>query len=145
MINALYIFLGCGLGGLCRYWLCNMMNVIAGGRHYPYGTLLVNVSGSFLMGLLFVILVERLNGNGNAAAWRALWLVGFLGGYTTFSSFSIETLNLIENGDFGVAISNVLLSVLLCLIAVWAGVAIGRQQTVSLVSVDDMRQEVVND
>ena len=94
-------------------------------RTFPYGTLVVNVSGCFIMGILFVIIFDRFSGISQQL--RSLILIGFLGGYTTFSSFSIETMNLIETGDWVKAFINVLLSVLLCLSATWIGIVLGRQ------------------
>lgn len=123
MPNTLLIFLGAGLGGVIRYWVSNFIYFLLG-KNFPYGTLVVNVSGCFLMGLLFIVLLERFNGIGSEL--RALLLIGFLGGYTTFSSFSMETFNLFENGDWLNATLNILLSVLLCILAIWAGVIGGR-------------------
>lgn len=94
------------------------------GRGFPYGTLVVNVIGSLLMGLLSVLLIERLS---LGPEWRAAILIGLLGGFTTFSTFSIETLNLIESGEHAKALANVVLSVVLCIAAAWAGVIAGRQ------------------
>ncbi len=94
------------------------------GRGFPYGTLFVNVAGSFLMGLLSILLVERFN---LGPEWRAAILVGFLGSFTTFSTFSIETLNLFEQGDLARAVLNMTVSLLLCLLAVLFGVSLGRQ------------------
>ena len=125
MVNAnLRIFLGCGLGGLARFWVSNLMYAWMG-KAFPIGTLVVNVTGSLLMGFLFIFVLERFEGL--AHVWRPLLLIGFLGGYTTFSSFSIETFNLIEAGHYFGAVLNVLLSVALCLIAAWLGVIAGRQ------------------
>lgn len=123
MINILLIFFGAGLGGVLRYLVAN--NVYSAmGRQFPYGTLVVNVSGCFLMGILFAFLLDRFDGWGPEL--RALLLIGFLGGYTTFSSFSIETLNLVENGAWLGAASNIFFSVILCLIATWIGLIGGR-------------------
>ena len=94
------------------------------GRGFPYGTLFVNVSGSLLMGLLSILMIERFN---IGPEWRAGILVGLLGSFTTFSAFSIETLNLLEQGDMLRAFSNIVLSVIVCLAAVWLGVSLGRQ------------------
>lgn len=123
MINAL-IFVGAGLGGLCRYWISNGIHGLVG-RHFPYGTLFVNASGSLVMGFLFVIILERFADNSEAL--RAFLLIGFLGGYTTFSSFSIETVNLFESGAWLSAVLNSLLSVVICLSLTWIGVLGGRQ------------------
>lgn len=124
MNNLILIFIGAGLGGVLRFWVSNATYLLLN-RNFPYGTLLVNVSGSFLMGILFVIILERFNGLGPQL--RALLLIGFLGGYTTFSSFSIETINLFEAGEMVNAIVNIVLSTSLCLAATWAGIILGRQ------------------
>lgn len=117
------IFLGCGVGGLLRYWVSTSMYFLLG-RGFPYGTLIVNVSGSFVMGFLFILLLERASSLGGEL--RALLLVGFLGGYTTFSSFSMETFLLIESGEWIHAGLNMLLSVVLCVAFAWLGVLLGR-------------------
>ncbi|MBN9230033.1 MAG: camphor resistance protein CrcB [Legionella sp. 40-6] len=123
-MNTLLIFIGAGLGGVLRFWISNGVYYFLG-RQFPYGTLVVNTTGSFLMGILFVLLVERFNGSGPQL--RSLLLIGFLGGYTTFSSFSIETLNLFESGAWVSGFLNILLSVVLCLLFVWIGVLGARQ------------------
>lgn len=105
MANTLLIFLGAGLGGVIRYWVSNVIYLLVG-KNFPYGTLAVNVSGCFVMGLLFIVLLERFNGIGSEL--RAFLLIGLLGGYTTFSSFSMETFNLFENGDWLNAALNIL-------------------------------------
>ncbi len=124
MLDTVLIFFGAGLGGVFRFWVASFTYWLVG-RNFPYGTLVVNISGCFLMGLLFVLLLERIDGIGPQL--RSLLLIGFLGGYTTFSSFSIETLNLFESGATLAGILNILLSVLLCISATWLGVMGGRQ------------------
>jgi CrcB protein len=123
MNNSLLIFLGAGLGGVTRFWISNIVHWWLS-RDFPYGTLIVNVSGCFLMGILFVLIIERISEAGPSL--RALILIGFLGGYTTFSSFSIETLSLFENGAWMNALLNIIFSTGLCMIAVWIGVILGR-------------------
>jgi CrcB protein len=93
------------------------------GRDFPWGTLVVNTLGSFAMGLLFVVFLERLAAS---AELRSGLLVGFLGAFTTFSTFSMETLTLIEQGLLGRAFLNMWVSVLFCLLACWFGVLLGR-------------------
>jgi len=115
--------MGGALGAVLRYGASLSVYSLLG-RGFPYGTLFVNVSGSLLMGLLSVIMLERFNID---PEWRAAVLVGVLGSFTTFSTFSIETLNLLEQGDVMRATANIVLSVLMCLVAVWFGVLIGRQ------------------
>ncbi len=124
MLNTLLIFIGAGLGGVLRFWISTFSYGLFG-RQFPYGTLIVNVTGCFFMGLLFVMLLERFDGIGPAL--RSLLLIGLLGGYTTFSSFSIETLNLFESGAIISGILNIFLSVSLCIAATWLGVIGGRQ------------------
>jgi len=118
----LMIAAGGAAGSLMRFLLSSGVHRIAG-RDFPYGTLSVNVLGSLLMGVLYIVLIERAS---VGAEWRALLLVGFLGAFTTFSTFSIETLNLLENGELIKAGTNVLLSVFLCILAAWSGVIVGR-------------------
>lgn len=120
----LLIFIGCGLGGLLRYGVSNSIHLLIS-SDFPYGTLIVNVSGSLLMGFLFVLILERFSGIGPAL--RAFLLIGLLGGYTTFSSFSIETINLIESGKILSSFLNIFLSTFLCLGAAWLGITLGKQ------------------
>ena len=123
MNQVLAIAAGGAAGSVLRFWMSTWVHSFAG-RSFPYGTLAVNVIGCLLMGLLFVLLVERMSGS---ALWRAALLIGVLGGFTTFSSFSIETFNLLEQGDYLKAGVNALSSLVLCLGATWAGVILGRQ------------------
>lgn len=123
MKTLLFIAMGGSIGAVLRYSASIGVASIMG-RGFPYGTLFVNVSGSLLIGLLSVIMLERFN---IGPEWRAAVMVGALGSFTTFSTFSLETLNLLEQGELIAAITNVLLSVIVCLIAVWLGVVIGRQ------------------
>lgn len=124
MLQVFCIFLGGGIGSVFRYWLSLSVYALFG-RAFPYGTLSVNVLGSFIMGVLTMYLLERYNGDANV--WRALLLIGFLGGFTTFSSFSIETFNLFENGEILKASLNIFLQLVLCLTAVSLGALLGRQ------------------
>ncbi len=122
-MNLIAIAGGGALGALLRYGVANGLHALLG-RGFPYGTLAVNLVGSFLMGLLFVLLNERLV---VAPEWRGFLLVGLLGALTTFSTFSIETLLLIQQADYAKALLNVVSNLLLCLVAVWAGLMLGRQ------------------
>jgi CrcB protein len=114
---------GGALGSVLRFGLSLGVHALAG-RGFPYGTLVVNVLGCLVMGVLFTLFVDRWSGN---VVWRAGLLIGVLGGFTTFSSFSIETFNLIEQGESLKATLNVVGSVVLCLVATAAGVWLGRQ------------------
>jgi len=117
------IAIGGAAGALGRYW---MSTWIYGkfGAGFPHGTLAVNVVGSLFMGFLYILLLERLNLD---PMWRGLILIGFLGAFTTFSTFSLETLNLLELRAYDKAALNVALSFSLCLLAAWLGMTIGRQ------------------
>jgi len=118
----LAVAVGGALGSMLRFGLSSWLQALAG-RDFPYGTLMVNVTGCLAMGFLFVLFVDRLS---DSTVWRAGLLIGVLGGFTTFSSFSIETFNLFEQGEWFRAVSNVLASVLLCLFATWIGVLMAR-------------------
>ncbi len=118
-----WIFLGAGLGGVLRF-LCSNMVARAFGETFPWGTLLVNVSGSFLIGLFAI--VSGPDGRllvGSTA--RQFVMVGILGGYTTFSSFSLQTLALARDGEWALVAANIMLSLVLCLAGVWLGFAAG--------------------
>ena len=114
---------GGALGAVLRFGMSTAV-YRALGRDFPYGTLAVNVLGSLLMGFIFVVLVERL---AMSAEWRAALLIGLLGSFTTFSTFSFETLALFENGEPIKALVNIMLSVFICLLATWVGLSLGRQ------------------
>lgn len=118
-----FIAVGGAIGAVLRYGASIGVYSLLG-RGFPYGTLFVNVAGSLLIGVLSVVMLERFD---IAPEWRAAVLVGVLGSFTTFSTFSIETLILLEQGDIVRAVANIVLSVLICLLAVWFGVSLGRQ------------------
>ena len=117
------IALGSALGGVLRYLAGAAVHVWLA-RTFPWGTLGVNMLGSTAIGLAWVLLAAR--GEGGELA-RAFVIVGLLGGFTTFSSFSLETLLLVEQHGYARAAAYVLASVSLCLAGAWAGVNLGRQ------------------
>jgi len=123
MSQVIAIAIGGAFGSVLRYGLSTWVHTLVG-RGFPYGTLAVNVLGCLAMGVLFVLLVERM---GASAVWRAGLLIGVLGGFTTFSSFSIETFNLIEQGAMAKAAGNMAASLVLCVGATWLGVILARQ------------------
>ena len=123
-MNQLLAIAGGGaLGALLRYWVSGATYALIGNA-FLYGTLLVNVAGSLIMGFLYIWLLERMLAG---SALRAFLLIGLLGAFTTFSTFSVETLNLMESGHLMRAASNAVLSVVLCVGAAALGVAIARQ------------------
>ena len=123
MNQVLAIAGGGAVGAVLRYWLSSGVYTLTG-RGFPYGTLVVNVLGSLVMGFLYIWLLERMP---VGVAVRAFLLVGLLGAFTTFSTFSLETLNLMEAGQIARALLNTLLSVVLCVAAAALGVMLARQ------------------
>jgi CrcB protein len=122
MKELIAIALGGSLGAVTRFLVANGIYAVLG-RSFPHGTLFVNVSGSFLMGLLTQLMLQRF---AMSVEYRAAILVGFLGAYTTFSTFALETLYLFEEGSLLKAFLNIFLSAVLCLAAVWFGLVWGR-------------------
>lgn len=118
----LYVALGSAIGGVCRYLLGGWVHRYAGSG-FPAGTLLINVSGSLLLGIL---LANRDAPGSLSPEARALLGVGFCGGYTTFSAFSFETASLLENGQWSRAAAYVVASVTLSLLGTVAGFALAR-------------------
>lgn len=116
------IFLGGGIGAALRYW---MQGVVYGrtGTDFPYGTMAVNVLGCLVIGLLMISLEERFLA---VPSLRLFLTIGILGGFTTFSSFSYETLALVRDGEFLRALANVGFTMIACLSATWAGMQIGK-------------------
>jgi len=123
LLQLLAIAGGGALGAVARFLMSAYVYRILG-KDFPYGTLAVNVLGSLVIGFMFIAIVERGLGS---AEWRSIIMIGFLGAFTTFSTFSIETLMLLESGELSRAALNILLSVILCLGATWLGLTIGRQ------------------
>lgn len=122
MSNLIAIAFGGAAGALMRFWASNSVYSWLG-RDFPYGTLFVNVLGSLLMGFLYIVLLERASVD---PQWRAFILVGLLGAFTTFSTFSIETLNLIEAGQLIKAVMNMMISVLASVFAAYLGAMTAR-------------------
>lgn len=122
-LQLLAIALGGAVGAMLRFGVSSGVYQLMG-KGFPWGTLAVNVLGSLAMGFLTAMLVERLNAGPEL---RAAILTGGLGAFTTFSTFSIETLNLIEQGDLLKAGINMLVSVLVCVSVCWLGLSLGRQ------------------
>jgi len=123
LLTYLWIAIGGALGSVARY-ACSDLAARSFGETFPWGTLIVNVTGSFVIGVFATL-------TGPDGRWlvapdaRLFVTVGLCGGYTTFSSFSLQTLNLIRTGEMGAAALNVAFSVALCLVGVWAGYVAG--------------------
>ena len=119
MYTTLMVGLGSALGGIARYgcslWLARLL-----GETFPWGTLFVNVTGSFVIGFYFAL--TSVGGRLLVSPdWRVFVTVGICGGYTTFSSFSLQTLTLLRDGEWLSAGLNAFGSLALCLVAVWLG------------------------
>ena len=122
MVYYLAIALGGAAGATTRYWLSTSVEHLNSSQ-FPLGTFLVNLLGSFLIGIVFILLLEKIN---LVASWRPLVMIGFLGAMTTFSTFSLETLLLFEQGHYNTALFYVLSSVVVCLAAAFAGMQLTR-------------------
>ena len=119
----LAVSLGGALGAVLRHALASMVTAQSK-TEFPLGIFTVNVVGSLLMGVFYVVLVQRqMLGD----PWRDFALVGLLGAFTTFSTFSMQAYELITNGRWVMALGYVLASVLVCLLAVFVGVFLSRQ------------------
>ena len=119
MASYIWIAIGSALGGMARYWCSGVVARLIG-ETFPWGTMTVNIVGSFIIGF-FATLTEP---DGRVFAdtlTRQFVMIGFLGGYTTFSSFSLQTLNLVQDGEWWLAGANIALSIVACLVAVWLG------------------------
>jgi CrcB protein len=122
MAAYLWIAVGSALGGMARFW-CSGLAARLIGETFPWGTLLVNVVGSFIIGF-FATLTGPDGRVFVDALTRQFVILGICGGYTTFSSFSLQTLSLVQDGEWWLAGANIALSLIACLIAVWAGYAL---------------------
>jgi CrcB protein len=119
-----YFAVGVGgfVGSIARFWLATYIGQRMGTR-FPHGTFLVNISGSFLIGMVMTILAERTQ---LSPTWRYLIPIGFIGGYTTFSTFEFETLRAIQDGQFTIGLLNIVLSVVVGFAMVWTGAMVGK-------------------
>ncbi|HEX7967733.1 MAG TPA: fluoride efflux transporter CrcB [Stellaceae bacterium] len=122
-MDYLWVIVGSALGGMARYGVSGAVARRIG-ETFPWGTLAVNVSGSFVIGV-FAALTGPAGTLAGDPAPTSFVMVGLCGGYTTFSSFSLQTLNLARDGEWPRVGANIVASVALCLLAVWAGFALG--------------------
>jgi CrcB protein len=125
MLAYLWVGLGGAMGSIARFWLNGVVSRFLG-ETFPLGTLVVNVTGSFVIGIIAALAAPegRLDSPSRTFATQFL-MIGICGGYTTFSSFSLQTLNLLRDREWLYAGGNVILSVVLCLVAVWLGYLLG--------------------
>ncbi|WP_215397732.1 fluoride efflux transporter CrcB [Rheinheimera oceanensis] len=121
MLTYLAIAIGGAVGACLRFGI-NELAVNVLGKSFPFGTLLVNILGSFVLGWLFALFSSGVLA---VSPWRALIAIGLIGAFTTFSTFSLDTVLLMQQGDWLKAIVNVLLNVLLCLTLAWLGLKLG--------------------
>lgn len=117
------VALGGAMGAVLRFWVAKAVYSLMGSA-FPWGTLSVNVLGSLVIGFLSVLLIDRL---AVAPEWRSMILVGGLGAFTTFSTFSLETVDLLKSSGLWPAFANIAVSVLACLLACAFGLWLGRQ------------------
>jgi len=122
METILLISVGAILGANARYWLSSWV-ASRWGAGFPYGTMIINITGSFLIGLFLTLATERLSLD---PRWRFFIVVGFLGSYTTFSTFTYESYNLLINGQWFPGLVNLLGSAILGVLAVGLGVFLGQ-------------------
>ena len=122
-MEIIVIAIGGALGAVARYWLTELASKIFG-THFPYGTLIVNVLGSLCLGFLFVLLVER---SLLAPLWRSAVMIGFLGAFTTFSTFSLQAFDLIQHERYMAGGIYIVGSVVISLLAIGIGMAVAKQ------------------
>ena len=117
-MRVLLVGIGGFVGSICRYWMSGLVQGASRQGTFPTGTLAVNVMGCLAIGILAELAESR---GFLTSDTRALLMVGVLGGFTTFSAFANETVSAMRDGALGLAAANIVLSVMLCLAAVWAG------------------------
>jgi CrcB protein len=122
MTKYLIVAFGGALGSMLRFWAGGYVSSRLGTR-FPYGTFVINITASFLIGFVMTLLAERTHWSPN---WRYLIPIGFLGGYSTFSSFEYETFRVFQDGEFLIVGLNIVGSVVVGFVSVWLGAITGR-------------------
>lgn len=112
--NLLLVGLGGGIGSMLRYGA----SVLTGNRIFPYATLAVNITGSFIIGLVFALSIKE---EGLSNSWKLFLATGICGGFTTFSAFSLENMALMQSGKYGIAVTYIILSIVLGIAAAFLG------------------------
>jgi CrcB protein len=123
MLAYLWVAIGGALGSVGRFWVSGLV-AERFGETFPWGTLIINVTGSLLIGIFAALTAPDIS-NSYRVTIIQFFMIGICGGYTTFSSFSLQTLRLLQNREWLYAGANVLFSVMLCMIAVWLGYLLG--------------------
>jgi len=118
MYNFILVFAGGGLGSLCRYGISRLMLTFT--PNFPTGTLIANILSCILLGYLFGVAIKA----GISDPAKLLWMTGFCGGFSTFSTFSLETFALLESGQIGYGLLNIAGSILVCLGCIYLGIKI---------------------
>ena len=127
MLNTLIVALGGAIGSVARFWVSGFVAERAMGRVFPWNTLTVNITGSFIIGILAALTLAEGKAPSTSRPFVVNFLMyGFCGGYTTFSSFSLQTLNLMHDGEWLFAGMNIIVSVVACLVGVWLGYSVGQ-------------------
>ncbi|HUD48775.1 MAG TPA: fluoride efflux transporter CrcB [Candidatus Baltobacteraceae bacterium] len=121
----LWVGLGSAFGGVARFWVSGIVAERVGQR-FPWGTIIINITGSMIIGILYALTSPEGRLNTSRVIATQLLMVGVCGGFTTFSSFSLQTLTLAREGQWLWAGGNVLISVVVCLTAVWLGFLLGQ-------------------
>ncbi len=122
LAQVLAIAIGGALGAVGRFWCVSWVTSLVG-KGFPWGTLAVNVIGSFMIGIMYVVIMSKLH---LQPEYRAILVTGFLGAFTTFSTFSLEAFELLQKGALGHGLAYIGASVILCILAVWAGISLVR-------------------
>ena len=120
-MNYLAVFIGGGLGSICRYGIARLLAPWQ--FTFPYATLIANILSCIILGFMVAFVAKNTMND----AWRLLIMVGFCGGFSTFSTFTNETYRLFETGNTVYALSNILFSLLLCIISIYLGLLLGSQ------------------